>query len=189
MSKRSRKKASSKRTKAAKYVAEVDAPVEPVQKKRRQVTDDVQSEVQRLAEEDRLTPEETVATASDPDNPMHSWFDWNDTIAGHKWRLEQARDLIQRCRVVVERTDHGVIERPRYLHDVRLPPGNAGYVSADDVKRSKVRRRASLAYELRAVMGHVRRVAKIAGGLGEVDVESECERWIEEIDYVVANLG
>lgn len=42
----------------------------------------------------KITPKLTVEEAKDPDNPLHKLFDWNNKTAGHKWRLQQARNLI-----------------------------------------------------------------------------------------------
>ena len=42
-----------------------------------------------------LTPVLIVEAASDPEHPLHSRFDWDDTSAGHKYRLEQAGTLLR----------------------------------------------------------------------------------------------
>lgn len=42
-----------------------------------------------------LTPELVVETASPPDHPLHSHFEWDDSVAGHKHRLHQASNLIR----------------------------------------------------------------------------------------------
>lgn len=42
-----------------------------------------------------LTPELVVETARDPKHPLHDRFDWDDTIAAQKWRLEQAGQLLR----------------------------------------------------------------------------------------------
>ena len=46
-----------------------------------------------------ILPEQVVRRAKNPASALHSAFDWNDTDAARKYRLEQARQLI---RVVVE---------------------------------------------------------------------------------------
>lgn len=51
-----------------------------------------------------LTPESVVEAAADPDHPLHSQFNWDDTEAADAWRRQQARILIARVRVVVART-------------------------------------------------------------------------------------
>lgn len=42
-----------------------------------------------------LTPELVVKEASNPTHPLHSRFDWDDSIAACKWRLEQAGQLLR----------------------------------------------------------------------------------------------
>jgi hypothetical protein len=46
----------------------------------------------------QLHPKLVVDAARADDSPLHQSFDWNDTDAAEKWRLQQARNLI---RVVV----------------------------------------------------------------------------------------
>ncbi len=50
--------------------------------------------------ENGLTPEAVVRVASDPDNPLHSQFEWDDKKAGHMHRLQQARSLIKRVKII-----------------------------------------------------------------------------------------
>lgn len=42
-----------------------------------------------------LTPALVVEVARNPEHPLHSRFDWDDTTAAHKWRLEQAGQLLR----------------------------------------------------------------------------------------------
>lgn len=42
-----------------------------------------------------LTPALVVDVARDPEHPLHSRFEWDDTIAASKWRLEQAGQLLR----------------------------------------------------------------------------------------------
>lgn len=42
-----------------------------------------------------LRPEAVVQRASDPSNPLHASFCWDDSVAAHRHRLEQARALIR----------------------------------------------------------------------------------------------
>jgi hypothetical protein len=52
----------------------------------------------------KLTPEQVVAEAADSSSPLHDKFEWDDAVAGHLYRLEQARGLIRKVQVVVEQT-------------------------------------------------------------------------------------
>ena len=42
-----------------------------------------------------LNPETVVDVARDKKNPLHNHFDWKDSEAAHKYRLQQARNLIR----------------------------------------------------------------------------------------------
>ena len=53
------------------------------------------------AEHKALTPRAVVADAAHPSSPLHKYFDWDDTSAAQKYRLEQASSLIGACRVLV----------------------------------------------------------------------------------------
>ena len=49
-----------------------------------------------------LTPGLVVDTARDPKNPLHSCFEWDDTVAAEKYRIVQAGQLIRSVKVVYE---------------------------------------------------------------------------------------
>lgn len=42
-----------------------------------------------------LTAALVVDVARDPDHPLHARFEWDDTVAAEKWRLEQAGQLLR----------------------------------------------------------------------------------------------
>jgi hypothetical protein len=42
-----------------------------------------------------LNAELVVGVASNPEHPLHSRFEWDDTIAAHKYRLDQAGQLLR----------------------------------------------------------------------------------------------
>lgn len=46
-----------------------------------------------------LKPEPIVEAATPEDHPLHSRFEWDNSIAGHQYRLEQARMLIRQVRI------------------------------------------------------------------------------------------
>lgn len=65
-----------------------------------------------------VTPRNIVEHARDPQCPLHRFFDWDDTSAAEKWRLEQAGNLIRRVQVFVTRD--GVKQPVRvYVSSVR----------------------------------------------------------------------
>ena len=54
--------------------------------------------------EDAVTPEEVVKKAQKKNSELHKLFEWDDTVAAHKYRLEQAR-LVIRMLVVVPKAE------------------------------------------------------------------------------------
>jgi hypothetical protein len=54
---------------------------------------------ERLGE---LTAESVVAAASSPASPLHSFFEWDDSVAAREYRKVQARALIRRVTVVID---------------------------------------------------------------------------------------
>ena len=46
-----------------------------------------------------ITPHQVVEEARNPDHPLHKNFEWDNSIAAEKWRVQQARMMIK---VVVE---------------------------------------------------------------------------------------
>jgi predicted RNA-binding protein YlxR (DUF448 family) len=54
------------------------------------------SELQAIRDEHgSLTPVLVVETARDPEHPLHSRFEWDDSLAAEKYRLEQAGQLLR----------------------------------------------------------------------------------------------
>jgi hypothetical protein len=49
----------------------------------------------REENEGKLEPPQIVETAKNKKSPLHSQFEWNNSIAGEKWRLYQARLLVR----------------------------------------------------------------------------------------------
>lgn len=48
----------------------------------------------KLANGNQVKPDNIIAEAKNPDNPLHNCFDWDDAIAANKHRLQIARVLI-----------------------------------------------------------------------------------------------
>ena len=48
-----------------------------------------------------LPPERVVEAARPEGSALHAYFDWDDRVAGDKWRLQQARELIRSVRISI----------------------------------------------------------------------------------------
>ncbi len=89
----------------------------------------VGAELERLRRAGSLTSSAVVDAARDPDAPLHPAFTWDDEVAGEKWRLVQARNLI---RAVVVPSGDG---RPRnlYVHISRTDEAEGEYRTLDTI--------------------------------------------------------
>jgi hypothetical protein len=63
----------------------------------------------------RLNPHDIVREAESMSNPLHSWFDWNDGTASEKWRVHQARLLLNSIKIKVQ-FENGFKEYKKYLN-------------------------------------------------------------------------
>ena len=85
-------------------------------------------------EESQRTPENIVDFAKrNRRSELHRCFEWNDTKAAAKWRLDQARNLIHSIEVVIERVEgpHSVpvSVNIRAFESVKSDTGTRSYVS------------------------------------------------------------
>lgn len=65
-------------------------------------TPEVISEVLEVQKTYGLTAENLLRKASKKSSSLYEFFDWDDSSAGEKWRLGQARQLINEIKIVVE---------------------------------------------------------------------------------------
>ena len=65
----------------------------------------------------QLKPEEVVKEAKPKKSPIHGAFEWDDSVAGEKYRIHQARNIIRAVRVVVVDDIGGeTVSRPQFVH-------------------------------------------------------------------------
>lgn len=86
-----------------------------------------------------LNPKVVVKAAANSTSPLHDYFDWDDTIAAQRWRIVQARNLIN---VVVEYlpADENRSRPVRVFYSLpkdRTPDG--GYRTTVDIISDKAR--------------------------------------------------
>jgi len=74
--------------------------------KRKIRDDEAAAELRRIQGErgGSLLPADVVEAASAPESPLHRFFDWEDSEAAFKWRLHQARNLINAIVIVETRS-------------------------------------------------------------------------------------
>jgi hypothetical protein len=87
-----------------------------------------------------LTPDGVIADARNPNSPLHTLFEWNDSDAAHQYRLVQARALIRavvvRYRAAPESGGRSIVAF------VNVKQGDRQYYTATAVALADPQRRA-----------------------------------------------
>ncbi len=118
-----------------------------------------------IANGGRLTPDAMVEDARSKRSALHPFFEWDDKKAAHAHRIEQARDLISRWRVVHH--DAGkVAELPEFVRDPSAAWREQGYVRTITLRDDEARATAALREEVKQVAARMRRAMDLAIGLG-----------------------
>lgn len=100
-------------------------------KKTEKITKEILKEILRIKGKTGLTAESIVMEAKKKNNPLHNFFEWDDDTAGEKWRLQQARVLINEVKIIIEDKEYYAFENVRIsIGDV---DGNREYVSRDEI--------------------------------------------------------
>ena len=75
-------------------------------------------------EEGHLKTEVVVMSAKDKKSPLHNYFEWNDDLSAHKFRLNQARNLISSVveHVIIQEK----IQPQRSFHSINTVKGEDG---------------------------------------------------------------
>lgn len=74
------------------------------------------ADAQKVAEEignKKITPEEVLKKAKDENSELHKCFEWNDSVAAEKYRLQQAGNVI---RMLVYKSEKENTEPVRAFH-------------------------------------------------------------------------
>ena len=62
-----------------------------------------------------VTPSALLEAARNEESPAHAAFEWDDTKAGHLYRLVQARTLIRKVHVIIEDQPQRMVWVPRVV--------------------------------------------------------------------------
>lgn len=119
-----------------------------------------------------LTAAAVVAFAKNPSTALHRRFEWDDTVAASRWRLEQARQLIIHVKVTREATPDKNVTVRAYA---ALPSMRNAYQHIDHVMTTESKRDELLAQALADLRAFRRKYAAL-GALSKV---------IEQIDTVL----
>jgi hypothetical protein len=127
-----------------------------------------------LAAGGRLTPNAVVEDARDKDSPLHSVFEWDDAVAADRFRIEQARNLIQSFKVHVEYRET-IVSVPQWVRD---PEGEQGYRETAEIRDDRAIALAALVSEASRAGAYLHRVRSLAVALNlQAEVDEIIQRF------------
>ena len=68
------------------------------------------NEILRVEQQKGLTAEALLEEASKKSSPLHDLFEWDNSEAGHLYRLQQARVVINEVKVIIENKEYYAFE-------------------------------------------------------------------------------
>lgn len=104
-----------------------------------------------------IKPADIVLAARETEHPLHPFFEWDDTSAAHKYRLDQARHIIRIVRIEDDTVARG---SERAFLSVNAGTGNC-YHPIEAVKRSASLQKAVLERAKRDLEGFEHRYAEL----------------------------
>lgn len=114
-----------------------------------------------LEKKGRITAPEVLDAARPESSPIHDCFDWNDSEAAEKWRLEQARELIRRVKIELVYQEVSV-RTVKYVADPASSDGYTDIVKAREPSLSEI-----MSAEWRNVLALAKRAQSIATARGD----------------------
>lgn len=145
--------------------------------------------LQQLEEEHgHVTPEQVVETARAPDHVWHHRFTWDDAVAAHRHRVDQARTLIRSVRYEI-RVENKVLSSIAYVHDPDAAADEQRYVSVARIATDDDRARSALLAEFGRVASMLRRARDLAAVLGLSDKIDEAVAQIEGLSFALKPIG
>jgi hypothetical protein len=89
----------------------------------------------------RLTPSTVVEAATPSTSPLHPRFEWDDQVAGHKYRLNQARQLIRQVRFVYREATPNEAQQSYRFFSSMPTDGSRAYRPTEEVLADPFARR------------------------------------------------
>jgi hypothetical protein len=118
-----------------------------------------------------LTANAVVEAAQDERHVLHSYFEWDNSVAGLKYRLDQARGLIRNYKVTVVRGETQITMISVFVRDVALPQKEQGYMRAVELAEegNEEDLRLTMIAEGKRVLGNANRWLAVALLMPESD--------------------
>lgn len=131
-------------------------------------------EIKEINQECGLTAENIIEYAKDKKSELHKHFDWSNKVAGDKWRLHQARVLINQVKVVINGDTMPAFENV----EVEISEGNARQykpvseiLSTEEYRNQMIQRALSNLLYWREQYGHYKEFEKVTAEIDQVKLD------------------
>lgn len=135
----------------------------------------IDNELERIYRRDgEVSPESILESARSPKSPLHQYFEWDDSLAAERYRLEQARQMIMRSKLIVQLVE--ARKKPPTNVTVRkfLPTGQK-------TRKFKMRPEVLSDDDARAALidDHIKRLIAWCRAIPDVKELKELRRYVE----------
>lgn len=129
-------------------------------------------ELERIYKRDGIiTPEKVLEDNTEMGTPLHDCFEWNDTTAAHKYRIKQAKEIIQTIVFVSDSAPQlspvrAFVSVSKDFHPIK---------TVLDDKEMKESLLLCAVYELKAFQRKYQTLSELAGVFKAIDTLDELE--------------
>lgn len=118
---------------------------------------------QIIEKQGEITATELVRHATRETSALHGQFEWDDTEAAHQYRLNQARNILRRVRLIIEETEQKLVHVPAINH----PKSEGSYKPIEAVVRIESDFEAAMRAALANLKSAERAVAELRAAASE----------------------
>ena len=123
----------------------------------------------------KLTPHDVVRAAKSEDSPLHDYFEWDDSIAANKFRLEQARYLLRTIEIVIEYKKQS--QKERMFFNIKISKSEQAYVPVQVIAKDEALRQQVIQQALDELISwqtkykRYKELGKIFGAIEDIQKE------------------
>ena len=119
-------------------------------------------ELESIKQKENLTPISVLKRAKDKKSILNQYFDWEDTIAAEKWRIQQARNIVNHViEITVIRGEE--IEQRAYFNVIASNDESIYTSLAEVIKTPSYRKQ--LLDEMKTILENLLRLMKLFSSL------------------------
>lgn len=149
----------------------------------------IQARLKWLAKNGEITPEQVVEDARPVDSPLHPYFEWNDSLAAHNWRIEQARRLLQSFELVTHVGGVSIIT-PNFVRDPQKQVHEQGYIDVAQIRTKEEIAVDLMHEEMERIAALVVRGVRLSKVTGKLEKEfSVLENQVNKILFKLRNAA